>query len=399
MRKLFAVLLLALGSLSNGQAQQSYHIEGRIAGESDGYKVYLIEQKFGKEEVKLDSAVISDGKFYFEGTVDRPDFHRIVIDRTPKGQGSNPRNFLSNTFYLENSTITYSGHIDSLSTYFYTAGRIPAEIVGSATQDEYNRYRQSIKRYTERLGDLDRTYNEVYHMPSLKGEFNIAEGIELAKQMNELNEKGRQAKIDYIKENASSIIAYNEAQLFFYMLDMELTVEQIDELISAVKSGWGGTPEMEEFMQLAEQGKKTALGATYMDFELTKPDGTKARISDFVKPGQYTLLEFWASWCGPCRGEIPHLRQVYHDWKDKGFELVSISIDENDKHWKKAMEEEGMVWTQLNDPNGFEGDMCQSYGIMGIPYAIMVDDTGKIVRFGMRGAFLDAALDELINQK
>ena len=97
------------------------------------------------------------------------------------------------------------------------------------------------------------------------------------------------------------------------------------------------------------------------------------------------MLEFWASWCGPCRGEIPHLRHVYQDYKDKGFEIISISIDEKKTDWDKAMKEEKMVWKQLCDPNGFKGPVAQKYNITGVPTCILLDKEGRIFKTEMRG--------------
>ena len=92
------------------------------------------------------------------------------------------------------------------------------------------------------------------------------------------------------------------------------------------------------------------------------------------------MLEFWASWCGPCRGEIPHLRHVYQEYKDKGFEIISISIDEKKTDWDKAMKEEKMVWKQLCDPNGFNGPVAQKYNITGVPTCILLDKEGRIFK-------------------
>ena len=107
------------------------------------------------------------------------------------------------------------------------------------------------------------------------------------------------------------------------------------------------------------------------------------------------MVEFWGSWGGPCRGEIPHLRHVYQEYKDKGFEIISISIDEKKTDWDKAMKEEKMVWKQLCDPNGFNGPVAQKYNITGVPTCILLDKEGRIFKTEMRGAALDAVLQEL----
>ena len=98
----------------------------------------------------------------------------------------------------------------------------------------------------------------------------------------------------------------------------------------------------------------------------------------------------------PCRGEIPHLKHVYQNYKDKGFEIISVSIDQKNKDWQKAMKEEKMPWIQLNDPQGENGPAIQVYNVTGVPHCILLDKEGKIFKTNMRGAYLDAALEQLI---
>ena len=185
------------------------------------------------------------------------------------------------------------------------------------------------------------------------------------------------------------------AKQYFQDMYVRITPEQIDELEVLVDQAWPNTTKASEFKAMAEKGKRVAVGTKYSDIELVNPDGKKVKLSEYVPEGKYVMLEFWASWCGPCRGEIPHLREVYKEYKDKGFEIVSISIDRKDQDWKKAMKEENMVWTQLNDPGEFEGPVTQVYNIMGVPTCILLDKEGHIFKTDMRGAQLDAVLEEI----
>lgn len=389
MNKLFTVALLLLSMV--GYAQKKYTITGNIAGKADGNKVYLFKNDY-TEDVKVDSTVIKKGTFRFIGTVPSPMYYRIVIDRTPKGKEISQRNWTSTHFYLENSPITIEAHIDSISTYYYNPKKKAAIVRGSRTEDEFSAFKASLKEKRAQIAVLDKEYMEKYHLPTMDGIYNTEEGIRLTKAIQPLEKEIKAATLDYIRAHPKSIVAYDQARMNFLGMFVELTEDEITELQQLVKAGWEGTARYTKFMELSERAKKMALHTKYQDFELVDPTGQKVKISSLVPKGQYCMLEFWASWCGPCRGEIPHLVKINEKYKDSGFKIISISIDEKDEHWKKAMTEEKMVWAQLNDPNGFNGEIAKAYNIQGIPFAILLDPEGRIVDFNMRGAKLDAAL-------
>ena len=389
MKTLFTTLLL-LGSLASF-SQEKYSIAGNITGQAEGNKVYLYLYDY-TADTAVDSTVIKGGKFRFEGHVTSPAYYRLIIDRTAKGQTPSERNWTSSYFYLENSPITYEAHIDSLTTYYYQPNKKAAIIKGSKTQDEYEAFKAGLQDKRKRLADLNDEYMEKYHLPSMDGIYNTEEGIRISKAIAPIEKEIQAMTNDYIRQHPHSVVAYDLARLNFLNMFVELSVEEIDALTELVKKGWDGTPRYTRFVEMAEKAKKTALYTPYQDFTLSTPEGKRTKLSDLIPKGQYCMLEFWASWCGPCRGEIPHLVKSDKKYKDAGFKIISISIDEKEAQWKKAMQEENMSWTQLNDPNGFEGEISKAYNILGIPFAILLDPDGKIIDFNMRGAKLDAAL-------
>ena len=394
MKKLLIALLCGTGIIACQPKFDGYVINGNIDGNSNGMKVFL-QKAYANPPVMLDSSVIQNGKFQLKGKIDQPGMYKLIIDKSGLGNGVD---MLASNFYLENSEISYSGHVDSLRTYYWSdeTFRKDPMIKGSATQDLYIQYKQATAELSKKYSETHEKYLEVYHRPAIDGIFNTEEGITLAREMDKLGKELEVARWNFIEQHPNTVVAYDLASQFLEGMYVNLTAPQIDQLTDIITKAWANNPQMAEaFKTKAEKAKPMALGSKYQDIELMNPDGKMVKLSEYVPEGKYVMLEFWASWCGPCRGEIPHLRHVYKDYKDKGFEIISISIDEKKADWDKAMKEEGMVWKQLCDPKGFEGPVAQIYNITGVPTCIVLDKEGRIFKTEMRGASLDAVLEEL----
>src|SRR6185312_5922417 len=135
-----------------------------------------------------------------------------------------------------------------------------------------------------------------------------------------------------------------------------------------------------------------AIGAQMMNFSQADTTGKPVQFADFK--GKYVLVDFWASWCGPCRAENPNVLKAYNKYKDKGFTVVGISLDEKGDKWKKAIRDDHMPWDELSDLKGWKNDVSEYFGIQGIPSNLLVDPSGKIVARDLRGEALDQKLGE-----
>lgn len=395
----FISFLLALASIDASYAQQTFTIKGKVRGNNaNGTRVYLTKPNETGER-RVDSTVIKNNTFTFKGKLDKPAMHRIFLTKGKGAEAKKPENWLASGFYVDAGTITYDGHIDSLPSYYYRPKQpnVKPTIKGSKAQDLADQLAASISEQRREINRLDEEYNIKYHRPALDGIFNTEEGISLLRQMDPLESEITKRKLTFIRNNPQSVVAFDTALNFFYAMNLVLTPSQIDEMLHSLAKDWNATPEFKRLKEVAEQAKKTAIGAPYLDGKILDTNGNEVSLSSiFPKDKKYILLEFWASWCGPCRGEIPHLKHSYQVWKDKGFDIVSISLDEKDADWRKAMGMEDMKWNQYNANGGFDSPLIKAYNITGIPYALLIDRDGKIVRTGMRGASLDWALEELL---
>ena len=142
---------------------------------------------------------------------------------------------------------------------------------------------------------------------------------------------------------------------------------------------------------MIQRGKSCAVGHEAPDFELATSTGEKIKLSSLR--GKYVLVDFWASWCGPCRKEIPNIKKVYAEFKDKGLEVVGVSIDNSDKAWKKALEEEKLDYLQLGDPKNITSKL---YNFNGIPFIILISPEGIILDKGLRGETIREKIAEYL---
>lgn len=391
MKKLL-LLVCTLGIFACQQKQEGFTINGTLQGDAEGGKVLL--QENNENATTLDSAIVKDGKFVLKGKVDSPMMYSIVIDiNEPNAEEPDYTNkVLKADLYVENSNITFEGDVATLPSYYWNPERKgKAVIKGSATQDLFEKYSDNMKDVKGQLGKIREQYSKEYIIPQDEGKDVTARGIEIVKQEKELAKQIQDMNLKFIKENAASVVAldllFNE-----FGFDVPYTAEQIDEMISWVETPWAGTKQLEALKESAAKAKKMAIGQKFIDAEFVNPKGEKVMLSSLMPKDKYVMLEFWASWCGPCRGEIPHLVKIHNKYKD--FEIISISIDEKDAEWQKAMKEEGMVWKQLRNPEGFGGVIQNEYNIQGVPTCIILDKEGRHYKTNMRGAYLDEFLLE-----
>lgn len=397
--KIFGTVMFVALILS-GCSNKGFKIEGNIAGDANGKKVYLILDAGNKP---VDSLVIENNKFTFKGEVECPALYRIKILKNPPPE-PNARRMVYQPiipFFIENEVISISAHLDSipdelkimLNAYTYK----DIKITGSSSNDLYLSYLSKKKVYDSKRSDIFMNEYIKYLNPS-KGEVKgkLSQGVEIVTRIDQAAAERDAFVKQFIKDNGNNYVGLYAAQSSL----SSFSVADIDEILSVLRKGeLLTTAASKRIIEKAGEVKKTAVGSKFADLDVQDHNGNPVKFSDFAGKGKYVLLEFWASWCGPCKADLPHLKEVYKLYNPAGFDVVSVSVDDKKDAWLKAINEFELTWPQVSDLKAFKGDVTKIYGISGVPTCILVGPDGTIITRNMRGSWMDKKLIELYGNK
>lgn len=157
-----------------------------------------------------------------------------------------------------------------------------------------------------------------------------------------------------------------------------------------------GAMMMDFFLENGKKMKATAVGQKFTDFEMQTPEGENVKLSDYVGKGKVVLVDFWASWCGPCRREMPNLVEAYAKYKNKNFEIVGVSLDQSGESWKEAIGKLNITWPQMSDLKYWNCEGAKLYAVSSIPHTVLIDGEGTIIARGLHGDELQQKLAEVI---
>lgn len=394
---LFFSLLINTGSIAQSN-KDKYTINGNIAGKANGKMVYLKSADNARKN--LDSTKIKNGRFTFIGQVDYPQVYNIVIDKndTPARKGY-PLYQPVIPVFVENSNIQIAAILDSIpqEDYIYYGGYNfkNVDIKGSASQKEYMSFLNGYQPLADKRSNLFMDEYIKYLNPE-EGEEKgpVSEGVAIVTKLDVAADKRDAFVKKYIIDHNNMVglyVAKDKLPAF--------SVKEIDEILASFSPALMNSSAGKALQMKATEVKKTASGADYAEFSFNDDKGNTVKLSDVLGKGKYVLLEFWASWCGPCRADIPHLKEAYSLYHPEGFEVVSVSMDDDKAKWLQAIADEKMTWTQVSDLQAFKGDLSKLYNFNGIPTCLLIDPNGKIVTRNMRGSWMDKKLIELYGNK
>ena len=368
MKKLLSLAAIALILCVAACQNAGYKVSGTATGAEDGDTVILADVRGMFDVDTLQTVLVKNGKFLFTGTQDSAAM-RYVIWKS----NVNPDLSIATRIALANAEITVK--LD-------TAENTVAEISGTPANDAMTA-----------LGKTEFEMNK--NAEAIFGVLQDANATDEAKanaekQLNQLQSKMIDLYTEFIRNNINNIAGVDYLTQYASILDDA----KVSELIAAVPAELLNE-RISQLKEVYEVKAATAVGQPFKDITADTPEGKKLSVSEVAATAKVLLIDFWASWCGPCRQEMPNVKAAYDKYHSQGFEIIGVSLDQDGEAWKKAITDLGIVWPQISDLKGWECEGAALYGVRAIPATVLIKD-GTIVARDVRGEELSAKVEELL---
>ena len=355
-----ALVLLTASSCRQEAPKAGYTIEGTAQALADGTRLLLINS----DGMPFDTITVKGGTFSYDGQADSVLFCTLAVEN----DGMN-----AVSFFTEPGAIKIA--------FGSEAGR--ATVAGTEANDAIQALTEEVNPYYEKIHELeslvysDSTQN--YDQWALMERYN--------QLVSEINKRFNAAA----EKNIGNELGFN---LLVGYIDPEENADLVRSLIDKLPARFSQRPQVEALRNALKAQDATAVGQKIADFTLDTPDGTPLSVMSEVAKNKITILDFWASWCGPCRKEMPFMKKLYADFHPKGLGIVGISLDESAADWNRAIADLKLEWPQMSDLKGWNAAPARTFNVNSIPFMLVLDSEGRILQKGLRGEELQQFISE-----
>lgn len=373
MRKLFVLGLIVLFASCGDDTDAGYQLSGTVANATEGQKIIISElNDTNTQTVPIDTVTVTDGKFEIDlPEKENPTISFLTLD-----------GLRGNILYIaENSPISFEIYTDSLHA---------SKVTGGENNRVLYNYLGEIKKTNAQMEELRNSMRQAFtNQDSVQLEV-------LQEKQEEIIATDKEAKRELVARNPNSLVAVMVLQ---DMVNTRMySVAELRELYENLSPELQETALAQNLDQNLKNLNRTEVGSIAPDFSAPTPDGDELALSDAL--GEVTLVDFWASWCKPCRVENPNIVDVYEKYHDQGFNIVQVSLDrpgQKDK-WLEAIEDDNLDWNHVSNLMFWQDPIAAQYGVRAIPAAFLLNEKGEIVAKNLRGEELEEKVAELLNE-
>ncbi|AWG27009.1 redoxin domain-containing protein [Flavobacterium kingsejongi] len=373
MKKFLLFASVAAVLVSCNKTENAYVISGTVAGVENGVNVILEKQGDLGQLVPVDTVKVENGKFKFEGSAKEPEFHLIQVGAV---QGKVP-------LILENGEINVVVYKDSVRA---------SKISGTYNNDEFVAFNKQGEKIQKKMMEFQQA-NMAVMTEAQKSNDTVAIN-KLRKEFNGFQKEMLDQSDKYVESHPKSFISVLLIDGFLGQPDADLV--KIKKYFNALSSDLKATKPGKAIQEKLDKVQAVVVGQMAPDFSAPTPEGKTVSLKESL--GKVTIIDFWASWCAPCRAENPNVVALYNEFHDKGLNIIGVSLDkEGDaEKWKQAIAADKLTWTQVSNLKFWQDPIAVKYNIQTIPQMFILDASGKIVGKDLRGEALKAKVKELL---
>ncbi len=376
------IIVIIISGILLSCAGKGFEIVGEVKGMADGTKVFL-EKPDKNSQIgftPIDTTVVKSGKFTFKGDVTEPELHAIIFENKTQGQ---PQGF---SVVVENGKINAIINKDSIGQ---------AKVTGTYNNEELNKFNGISMKIRKRMMDFQQANMAQMQAASQKNDTVVMN--KLSKEFAKFQTEMIDSNYKYIETNPKSFVALLLIEGMFNEPDAKM--DKIKKYYDAIDVSLKENKHAKNIKTKLESIKAVAIGQKAPEFSAKNTDGKTVSLKKSL--GKITIIDFWASWCGPCRQENPNVVALYNEFHEKGLNIIGVSLDrEGDAtKWKDAIAKDKLTWTHVSNLKFWEDPIAVQYGVKSIPATFLLDANGVIIAKDLRGAELKTKVAELLATK